>query len=347
MATLDANSILDLVKGTLKKLGRFKFEQIAQDLQDYEMMGRWLKEDKMQESGGIGIQRNLMTSYSGDASHVGLFEVDNVNVSDVMAQMTVPWRHATTSYAYERREILMNSGDPKSMVFNIIKPRRAEKMISLAEELEDKAWAAPSTTSVTDPYGVPYYVVANDTTGFNGGNPGSHTSCAGINSTTTPGWKNYTAKYTSVTKTDLIKKMRAAHWNTRFMSPVDINDYRKGKGQRFRIYTTYDVLASMEDIGEAQNENLGRDIASMDGTITFRKHPIMAVPWLQNNVSNAPVYMIDHNTWYPVVLSGDYMHETPPKYKDSQHNVIVVHVDLSYNFVCVDRRRNAVLTTGA
>ena len=137
-------------------------------------------------------------------------------------------------------------------------------------------------------------MVKNASTGFNGGAPSGHTTVAGVNLTETPNYKNYTAQYTNVNRTDLIKKMRTAHRKIRFKSPISINDYRNGRGDRYRIYTTESVLSSLEDEGFAQNENLGRDIAQLDNTIVFRNHPVIWVPKLDSD-TQAPVYMIDHS----------------------------------------------------
>ena len=107
-------------------------------------------------------------------------------------------------------------------------------------------------------------------------------------------------------------------------------------------YVNEDTMSSFEDLGEAQNENLGRDIASMDGQIIFRRVPIIWVPKLDEDTTD-PVYMIDHSTFYPVVLKGDYLRESDPKESAEAHNAYSIHVDLTYNYVCLDRRRNAVL----
>lgn len=339
MPTLADKEIEDLVTGTLDDLGRNKFSQIAQQLQEYEVMGKWLKKDKVIFDSGIGIQRTLMTKLPGAARHLGLYEKDEVNVIDLLEKLNIPWRHATTNWAFERRETLINRG--KALILNIIKPRRIGAMINLTEELETKGWASPGVSNDTDPYGLPYYVVKNASTGFNGGAPSGHTTVAGINPTNTPAFKNYTAQYTDVTKADLIKKMRTGHRKIGWKSPVTIQEYRGKRGQNMRLYVNETTISNLEDLGEQQNENLGRDLASMDGTMTFRKHPIMWVPELDSD-SQDPVYYIDHQTFYPVVLRGDYLRESGVKQKDDQHNVFVVHVDLSYNYLCLDRRRNAV-----
>jgi len=342
MPTLTDQEIKDLVAGTMHEMGPPRFQQVAQNLQEYEVMEKWLREDKVTVDNGIGIQRALMTKLAGAAKHLGLAEVDDVDITDLMDQINVPWRHADTYWAYERRELLMNRG--KALIFKVIQPRRVGAMIDLAEELESKAWSCPAVDDKVLPMGVPYWVVTNATTGFNGGAPAGHTTVGGINPTTTPKWRNFTGTYGAVSKADMIKTLRKMHRKCRWRSPVTIQDFRGPVGEKYRCYTDEETLSNIEDVGEAQNENLGRDIASMDGTIVFRKHPIVWIPQLDETPPAAnPFYMINHATFYPVVLEGDYLRETKPEKKGDQHNVFVVFVDLSYNFICIDRRRNGVV----
>lgn len=335
MAKLTAKDIVDLVASTLDDLGRLKFQNIAQNLQSYEVMSKWLKRDKLTFDSGIGIQRTLMNKLSGAAAHVGLLDEDKVNIPDVLDQMNVPWRHAQTSWAFIYQETLMNRGE--AMILNVVKPRRASSLIDLADELEEKAWSAPDVADKTSPYGIPYWIVKNATTGFNGGLPGSHTTIAGVNLTDSPNFKNYTAQYVSVSKSDLVKKLRTAYRKCQFKSPVTINDYRGSMGQRYRNYVNESLMSAFEDIGESQNENLGRDIASMDNTMTFRGNPIIWIPYLDADTTD-PIYGIDHSVFYPVCLKGDYLRESEAMKAPNQHNVFQIFVDLTYNYLCVDRR---------
>lgn len=340
MAITDTD-IADLVTTTLRDLGRNKFQQIAQSLQDYEMMGKWLTKEKIVFDSGIGIQKTLMLKTGGAAQHVGLFEEDEVNIVDLLTQLQVPWRRATTNWAFERRELLENKG--KALIVNIMKPRRAAAMIDLAETLEASCWGtAPTAADKKEPWGVQTWIVKNSSEGFNGGLPSDHTTMANVNISTYPNFKNYTNSYTSVTKADLIKKLRKAHRKIKFKSPVTIQDFRGSGGDRYRLYVNESTISDIEDLGEAQNENLGRDIASMDGQMVFRRHPILWVPQLDAQTDN-PVYMLDHSCFHVVVLSGDYLRESGVQQAPKQHNVFQTFVDLSYNFCCVDRRRNAVL----
>jgi hypothetical protein len=345
MAQLTALDIQDVVASTLYDLGPMRFQQVAQSLQYYEVFSKWFKKDKVMFDSGIGIQRTLMNKLdSTSAIHTGLTDTDQVNIPEVLDQLQIPWRHVQTSWALiYQSDILMNRG--KSLILNVIKPKRAAALLGLVEELEERAWgSAPLVNDKTLPYGIQYWLVENATTGFNGGLPGAHTTVGGVNLTDTPNFKNYTDLYTTVNKSNLVKKMRTAHRKCRFMSPVTIKDYRGAVGERYRCYVNESVISSMEDIGEGQNENLGRDIASMDGTITFRRNPVIWVPKLDER-TDGPVYMVDHSTFYPVCLKGDYLRESEADKAPNQHNVFQMFVDLTYNFLCVDRRRNAVLTT--
>lgn len=339
MPALAASDIADLVTTTLKDLGRLKFQQIAQSLQDYEIFSKWFRSDKVVFDSGIGIQRTLMSSVSNIARHVGLMEEDKVNIPDVLTTMNVPWRHATTSWAFIYQETLMNRG--RSMILNVIEPRRADALLSLVQELEDRAWSAPASTTAKEPYGIPYWIVKNSSEGFNGGLPSGHTTVGGVDISTVTTFKNWTGQYTNVTKADLVKKMRTAHRKCRFKSPISIQDYREGRGDQYRIYTCESVLSDLEDAGEAQNDNLGRDLAQLDNTMVFRNHPIVWVPKLDEDTTN-PLYLIDHSVFMPVCLKGDYLRESQALMAPNQHNVYVFHVDLSYQYLCVDRRRCAV-----
>lgn len=342
MATLTALDISDLVAGTLYELGRLKFQQIAQNLQNYEIFSHWFKKDRMSFDGGIGIQKTLMNRFDSTAAkHVGITEADNVNITDLIDQMNVPWRHAQTSWGFFHHETLMNKG--KSLIFNVIKPRREGAMLALVEELENKAWTTPASTDKKNPYGIPYWLVKNATTGFNGGLPSGHSTIGGVSLTDSPNFKNYTAQYSTVSKADLVKKLRSAMRKCRFKSPLPQNsDYTTGS-EKYRLYVNETTFSSLEDVGEAQNENLGRDIANPaygPGSLVFRGFPIVWVPKLDADTTN-PVYGVDHDTFHVTCLEGDYLRESENR-APHQHNAYQMFVDLTYNYICLDRRRNFV-----
>ena len=340
MTTLTATDIQDLVNGTLKELGRQKIQQIAQSAVDYPTVNVMLKKERMTTSDGIGIQRNLMTKLPDVARFVGMYGTDQTNIEDLTTQLNVPWRHANTNWSFEAHEVTMNRG--KSLIFNVIEPRRVGAKLDWVEMMESALWDAPSRTDKLRPYGIPYWIVKNNTVGFNGGYASDHTDVGGVDVTLHPTFKNYTGQYAAISKTDLIQKMRTAATKCKFTAPavVSMADYRKGM-DKYRVYCNEASLRAFENVGESQNENLGRDIASMDGTITFRKFPIIYTPVLDADTTD-PIYGIDHSTLFVHVLEGWEMKESEVIMHPTNHNIFSVHVDTTLNTVCVDRRRNWV-----
>lgn len=341
MALTDQD-IIDLGLSTQEKLGRMKFTEIATELPNYEILSKVMKKERVIEDGGESIRRNLMVDTSGNAKMVGLYEPDAVNVADVLAKINVPWKHGYTAYAWERRELLMNGGPAK--IVDLIKVRRTDAMISWAELVETQAWEAPSDADDNlHVFGIPYWIVKNATDGFTGAEPAcaSTTGVGGALTSTYPRWKNYAYTYDAVTKASLITKMRRMARQTNFKSPVDVPDYRRGLGQRYRHYMNQNTIESMEALGEAQNENLGRDLAPMDGSITFKRQPLVYVPALDADTAN-PIYSINWAVFHCVFLKGDVMRESKPQVSKDSHNTFVVFVDTTYNFLCSNRRLCAV-----
>lgn len=286
-----------------------------------------------------------MVSNSSAAKNTGLFEVDDVDVPDVMQQVRIPWRHSTTNMAFDRREEEMNSGAAR--IVDLVDVRRTTSMISYAELFETDFWSNPAdSTDKLKMFGVPYWIVWNATEGFNGSNPSGYTAGAGgLDSDTYTRWKNWSAQYSMVTKDDLVKKMRKASTFTRFMAPRMSNPSTFNTGDDYGYYCTYDILSGLEELLEAQNQNLGNDIASKDGRTMFRGNPVIWAPILENK-DNSVMYGINWGVFKIAFLRGEVMKQTGPERAPSQHTVINVHWDSTTQVMVRDRRRNFVIAAG-
>ena len=333
---LQAGDIADLVTTTLRELGRLKWTDLATSIQEYIAMPQLLKKNKISFDSGYGIQWNVMVSTAGTARDVGLFQTDNLNIADGMKTCNIPWRHTTCNWSFEEREVAMNR-EPARIV-ELVKTRRAGAMIDLAELMETDFWGKPTSSSDTvKPYGIDYWLVHNATEGFNGGLPSGFTDVAGLDPTAYTRWKNWSAQYTNISRDDLVTKWRKAATFTQFKPPVDLTQY--ASDSKYGYYTNYSIIGPLETLLEDQNDNLGNDIASKDGQVLFRRIPVTWVPKLEANTRN-PIYGINWGTFSPVFLKGWYMKESGPETAPNQHTVQSVHVDTTYNWRCVDRRKN-------
>jgi hypothetical protein len=346
MPTLQADDIVDLVKTTQRDLGELKWTEIATDLQEHIALPSLLSAEKVAFDSGYGIQWNLMTEFSGAAKDAGLYAVDNVNVQDVMQTAFIPWRHVSSSYAIERREIAMNR-EPRRIV-DLVKVRRADAMLGLAEHMERRFWAAPTAPNDDRMYGVGYWIVYNATKGFNGQNPTGFSDVAGLDSSTAQfqRWRNFSANYTDISQADLVTKWREAAVKTNFKPLAAMNQPSYAGADRYGYYTNYNVLGQLETLITQQNDNLGNDIAPKDGQVIFRRIPVTYVPYL-DQVTNDPIYGINWSVFQPVFLSGEYMRETGPEVASNQHTVMNTFIDCTLNIRCTNRRRLFVLAKGA
>ncbi len=291
---------------------------------------------------GTGAQWDVMVTHSGSFSNVGLGAQDNVNIPDLFVQATADWRNSTTNYAIEGREVSMNA-EP-SRIVDLIKGRRIGALIAMAEGMETNFWGPP--VLVTDnltPWGINTWIVKNATQGFNGGAPSGWTTI-GLNPTTYPRWSNWTDQYTSVSRDDLIRKLRKAATFIDFKPPVEgIPTFNTG--DQYGHYTNYSVIGPLEEALESQNDNLGNDVASKDGLSMLRRVPVMWVPRLEADTTG-PVYLLNWGIFKTIILKGWWLRETHVAIYPGQHTLSAHFVDSTYNFICRDRRRNAVLATG-
>lgn len=347
MSVFTVQDFQDLVRSTLKDLGRNKFVNLAHQLQHYEVMSRILNKERVAFRGGAAIQFNVLGYDAGIARNVGLFEEDTTVINDQLSQGSIPWRHSHAAWAYERREPLMNRGESK--IVDEVDMRRRGNMIKLAKLMEANFWTKPESSSdKTSLWGLPMacvkYPASNPEPGFFGGNPsGFSGGYADIDSNVLDQHRNYTARYANVTRTDLIDKMRIGARRTTFESPVDIADYRRGRGNRNRYYLNLNTITKLERVAEEQNQNLGMDLASMDGVTTIRRIPLVWIPYLDADTTD-PVYQVNWNCCQVSFLTGDYLVESDPMISPKVHNAVEVHTDLTYNFTFYNRRELAVFS---
>jgi hypothetical protein len=346
--SLQASNIADLISVSLPELGRLKFTDLASSYQQTIALKRIFRQKKTTFDSGPTVRFNVMFDTNGSARSVPLGFTATVEIPNVMTFGEVPWRGITFNWAIEGAEEVMNSGASK--IVDIMQVRRMSAFGDFIVKMEQLFWASFDSTNDLDFFPITYWIVKSNTAataanndGFNGTVPSGVTTVAALSPTTFDRWRNYATQYATVTKEDLIRKMRRAALFTDFMPLVDDMPVYN-LGDDYGWYTNYAVLGTLEEILEGQNENLGDDIAPMDGKVTFRRAPVTWVKELEKDTTN-PVYGINWGELFAMRLREWWMKEIPVPINPNQPTVHTVHNVSRLNTMCRNRRRQAVLAT--
>ncbi len=363
MAGIQIEQATDLLVATLGAFKPNQFE-IALKSQTAEIVNRWFKADKKVLTGGDSVKFYLQLKRSNNATHTRLYDTDDVNVANTMSEGTVNWTHAKTAWAYDIREIAMNKGNPQR-IFSILEAKIKAAHHDLIIELEEAAWRTP--TSATDdlaPHGIPGWLVqadadgeTGDFTGFvgdyttSGDTESAYSTVAGLacTSTTNPFWANFTADHNNLLDDSLLKLLSRATLKTKFETPTVAGEALDPKSNfsNFRYYTSSNVILELEELARKSDDRLGYDLGKYAGATIFKGLPFKWVADLDTELTFVrgadPIYGINHNHFYPVVLSDNNFRRTKPKPQGGSHNVLQGFVDLTYAYVCDNRRTGGFL----
>lgn len=349
------HDIEDMLTTTYDKVA-VDIVDLSQEQTDYlvfpYMMTR--KGGMREVGGGIGLAQTLMVNHGGRSRFVGEYDEEDVIVIDHLDKMRIDFAILNDAVAYTLGELKDNRGEER--IHNVIAPKKRALYLRVIETCEEQFFATPSPDNDKVPWGLYYWVVKNASTGFYGGYPAGFSSLAGLDLSKVPQMKNYTGKYTSVSKTDLITKMRKAWKRTNWRSPRPESGFTGDTSRNRRIiFVGLNVGDELETIGEAQNENLGRDLAPMtmmtpsgirfrdNGDMMFRRAPIVEVEKLDDDSSD-PVFGVDLSTFYALVKKGENMVQYPFERAPLQPRLFVSQLYHRYAFICINRRANWVLS---
>ena len=354
-------NIQDLVKSVINAIGPMKFTQLAQEMQKYLVYPMMFQKGgdgevklKAEEAAtGTGWEDKVLVNGSGNARNVGIWEPDNVNIIDGLKDIKGGWAHTVTNWGWEDHEIPLN-GEGKQKLLDLIKKRREQAMLDLVTILENNFFAEPTADPLM-PWGLRYWIVKDKSLstsaiagmGFNGGYAvGS--DCAGLDH---PNWKNFTGAYYSIpawdnsgvtVPGDMIGKLRRAYRKCEWKSPLEGAEIGKSIESDLTLLVNTETLCKIEELLESRNDNLTRDVAPLFGRTCFKGFPFVVVNKLDEDSDN-PIYGLNMNTFRMMTLKGFFNRESAPKDIANMHLASAVFIDNSYNWKCIDRRRNFVL----
>lgn len=368
----------DLGLATLQMFTKGEFN-VTLDHPDYFMCNEIIPGGEIKD-GGKYFTFEVVLGKTGNAAHVGYFENYTPNVKNIMKEGLVHWAHAHTSYSYDIDEVNINSNERE--VYNLLKSRRSNSDLELADELEPRGWVAPDTaTDDLHPFGVFGWLAPPSTTdgaeGFIGGKTGYLDSSSatltispgGIDPTTAnqKGWYSYAANYggsggtpaAKVITSNLLDYLGTAMRKTAFVAPLKAEAVLDMKLNKLRVFTTNEVIKQLEKIARLSDDQVGYDLGKYNGLTTYKRLPLNYVSWLEdtdqyggtNPIFNKwcsgynPVVGVNFNHFKCYILRGCNFRELPPMSDVQTPNVFTIHKDLQYIYVCNNRQRAGFLIT--
>jgi hypothetical protein len=342
---LTVNSLGDLGQTTLPELNRLKITEIATDLQKYLVMspdGILNKEGVETVESGKSFQWDVMVNDSGSAANVGMGYQDHVSIVDTTVQATADWRNSKTDFAVIAQETQMNASPAKIVDLKMLREKAA--MISLVVLMENNFFGPPpAITDTLTPWGLRTWITKNASEGFNGAAPSGYTTI-GLNPTTYPRWKNWTAQYTTVDDTDFVRKLNKAVEFVDWKPPIDGLPLLK-TGSRYRYFSNYGLIGPLQELLKASNDQLGMDITKYANAVVINRIPLVRVPLLEADTTN-PIYGVCMSSVKLYRLKNFWMRRTSIANLPGHHMVNAEYLDSTYQTVFTNRRDSFVLATG-
>lgn len=344
MSGVDLNStnLGDLLKTTLDRKKNDNITDLTQSLQRFPVMKMALDNAKTEE--GTHLTVNALTSTNGSAKMTKLYgDVTHDRNNGVVAG-SVTWTHANINMSLDEREIGMNSSNQR--ILDLVNIERARMFGDWAKLLNAQINGAPTSTSDTETLqGYTHWIQKNASDGFTGGNPsGFSGGCAGIDSDTYTGYKNYVHGYTAATRDDLVEEMREAQLLLDFMAPGVGEPSLPGANMpaRYAIVTNRTRFRNLERVAEDNNMNLGWGLDMKDGAPRFYGNQIVWDPLLDAETDH-PVYFIDWNSFQLCKLRGYWGNQVGPRNLENQPMVWAVDINFSFQCRATNRRSLGIL----
>lgn len=354
-----AEDVADLIASVDRHRERMSWVDLAPDIPNYTAFPMLMKRDKVKVlSGGRGHEWNYVMDDNGQATATKLGASKTYNQVDVTVKAHVPWRHVTSDWTYEEREVAMCTG--REQIFDYIELQRVTGMQSLASILEQYLWSnPPSNTDDTVPVGIPYLIPKHSVTldptsattvGLFGRNPvaadaTTFSTHQNIDSDSYDQYRNYAVKWDgTVTQGASVRLLRTLMRKTNWKSPVSQPHLKGTQGEpSFQLCMNLDTLNLFEEYAENQNDQLGFDALSGFMRATIKRFPLTWVPYLDSDTSN-PIYGIDWRVVRPIVLRGEFLKRSKPRILDTRHRTVVQDIDITINFEVLNRRQLFVMS---
>lgn len=356
METITIEQATDVLQATLESIKKDSCP-LTYLYSSYALFNSLWK-DRMKVEGGDKVERFITLKDEGNAKHQGNWEKDTHNVINTDENIVVDWRRASSNFSYNTIEMDMNKGN--AAIYNKVQNKYNNTIREVVDEVFEAALVTPSSASdKLNPQGLPAWlsIGTDDSTGgwtgysarYNDGStPGTAYNSGTIASSATSNarWASYYADHNGDIDDSLLVLLDRACRKLNFQGPTH-PEKLPGPTFNFSLYSNDNIIGSLNLLYKQSDDQAGYRMSEHFGFPNFKGIPFTYCDMFDTaNVSvygTDPIFGINHELYYPVVLNNWDFKIGKPRSRDEQHVVLTVDVDLVYNYVCENRRRAGFL----
>jgi hypothetical protein len=135
---------------------------------------------------------------------------------------------------------------------------------------------------------------------------------------------------------------------TNFMPPVLVEETGpKHTFGAYRYFSNDKVIGNLNHLLLQSDDKVGPDLGKYHGLTVYKGTPFIYVQKLDtantSTYGTDPIIACNMDYIKVFVLASNNFVVSKPKERDNQHNVLKVHVDLSYAICCTNRQRAGFL----
>lgn len=349
MESVVLNQATDIMQATLADYQK-KLPAMTYLYKSYGSFNR-IWEGRMKKEGGKKVTRYVTLHDEGNAKHRGNWEEDTHNVLNIDEEINSNWVTASSNLSWNLVEASINSG--AAQIYDVIANKYRNALREMVDEVYAAMWSTPTSSSdKLSPFGLPGWLTlgTDDSTGGWTGYTGDYSSsgtfnvgglsCSATENARHASWyADHNGSLDESLWTLLDRAFRQVHFEAP-MVPKTLNDTMQA--DRYTVFSTDNVIGNLNMLAAKSDDQLGYRIDSHFGTPTFRGVPFIYVDILDTANTTVygtdPIFGINTDLFYPVVLSGWDFKISSPRQRDQQHLVLTVDMDLVYTYVAEARR---------
>lgn len=341
----------DILQATLPDLSK-KRCVLTYAYSNYGLMNSFWK-DRAKLGGGDEVERFITLQDEGNAGHRNRWSEDTHNVVNTDHTISADWVLLSGNLSWNVIEQDMNKGAAR--IYDKIENKYNNAIREMADELYNAIPVTPtSATDVDKPHGIAGWLslgADGDTGGWGGARgryddastPGTAYSIGSINGTTYSRWASYYADHDGDLDDSLLVLLDRACRKLNFQGP-QLGKTLDKESLNFSLYSNDNVIGNINLLYAKSDDQMGIRVNRHFGDnpvfkgMTFQYVDLFDTA--NTNISGTdPIFGVNHNLLYPVVLNNWDMKISKPRQRDKQHLVLTVDMDMVYSIICEDRRR--------